>query len=59
MFDEELYSAIEAITLIENSVEKLDDNQKSELRNSIRDRLIMCKDETRKFLILDMLNNII
>lgn len=59
MFDEELYSAIEAVTLIENSVEKLDDNQKSELRNLIRDRLIMCKDETRKFLILDMLNNII
>ena len=59
MFDDELYSAIEAITLIENSVEKLDENQKNELRNSIRDRLIACKDEMRKFLILDMLNNII
>jgi hypothetical protein len=59
MFDEELYTAIEAITLIENSLEKLDENQKTELRNSIRDRIILCKDETRKFLILDMLNNLI
>ena len=59
MFEEELYTAIEAVTLIENSLEKLDENQKTDLRNSIRDRIILCEDETRKFLILDMLNNLI
>jgi hypothetical protein len=59
MFEADLYTTIEVITLIENSSENLNDSQKHHIRNILQDQIIECKDETRKFLILESLNSFI